>query len=136
MYLLDTNILSELIKRRPNPHLLSQLRTKPARSLFTSCICLMELRFGSTLRKDAEAFWQRINEEIVSRINIVPFGERESLVAGDVLAELRKTGQSIGLEEVLLAASAISNKFAVVTANTRRFSKIRGLATENWLEEA
>lgn len=136
MYLLDTNILSELIKRRPNPHLLSQLRSKPARSLFTSCICLMELRFGSALRKDAEAFWQRINEEIISRINIVPFGEREALVAGDVLAELRKTGQSIGLEDVLIAACAISNKFAVVTANTRHFSQIRGLPAENWLEEA
>lgn len=136
MYLLDTNILSELIKKRPNPHLLSQLRSRPARSLFTSCICLMELRFGGAVRKDAEAFWQRINEEIISRINVVPFGEKEALVAGDILADLRKAGQSTGIEDVLIAASAISNKFAVVTANTRHFSKIRGLAAENWLEEA
>ena len=136
MYLLDTNILSELIKKRPNPHLLSQLRSRPARSLFTSCICLMELRFGSALRKDAEAFWQRINEEIISRINIVPFGEKEALVAGDILADLRKAGQSMGIEDVLIAASAISNKFAVITANIRHFSKIRGLAVENWLEAA
>lgn len=136
MYLLDTNILSELIKKRPNPHLLSQLRSKPARSFFTSCICLMELRFGSALRKDAEAFWQRMNKEIISRINIIPFGEKEALAAGDILADLRKTGQSIGIEDVLIAASALSNKFAVVTANTRHFSKIGGLAAENWLEAA
>lgn len=136
MYLLDTNILGELIKKRPNPHLLSQLRSRPARSLFTSCICLMELRFGSALRKDAEAFWQRINEEIISRIYIVPFGEKEALVAGDILADLRKTGQSIGIEDVLIAASALSNKFAVITANIAHFSKIRGLAVENWLETA
>ena len=136
MYLLDTNILSELIKKRPNPDLLSQLRSKQARSLFTSSICVMELRFGSALRKDAAAFWQRINQEIISRINIVPFGEEEALLAGDILAELRKTGQTVGLEDVLIAASALSHKFAVITANTRHFSKIKGLAAENWLKKA
>ncbi len=136
MYLLDTNILSELIKKRPNPHLLSQLRSRPARSLFTSGICLMELQFGSALRKDAEAFWQRINEEIISRINIVPFGEKEALVAGDILAGLRKAGQSMGIEDVFIAASALSNKFAVITGNIRHFAEIRGLAVENWFEAA
>jgi len=40
MYLLDTNILSELVKKRPNPQVLSQLRSKAALTLFTSCICL------------------------------------------------------------------------------------------------
>ena len=95
----------------------------------------MELRFGSALRKDAEAFWQRINKEIISRINIIPFGEKEALVAGDILADLRKTGQSIGIEDVLIAASALSNNLVVVTANTRHFSKVKGLTAENWIVE-
>ena len=61
MYLLDTNILSELVKKRPNPQVLSQLRSKSALTLFTSCICIMELRFGSALRDDFEVFWEKIN---------------------------------------------------------------------------
>ncbi len=64
MYLLDTNILSELIKRKPNPSLLTRLGSEPAHTLLTSCICIMELRFGSALRKDFEKFWQKINTEI------------------------------------------------------------------------
>ena len=103
MYLLDTNILSELIKRHPSPHLLSQLGSKPAHSLFTSSICVMELRFGSALRDDFETFWQQIIREIISRVNIVPIGEKEAMVAGDILADLRKTGNIIGLEDMAYA---------------------------------
>ena len=109
MYLLDTNILSELIKRQPNPWLLSRLERESSYNLFTSCICIMELRFGSALRKDFEKFWQKITKEIISRVNVLPIGEFEALAAGDILANLRRTGQVIGMEDVLIAASAYAN---------------------------
>ena len=134
MYLLDTNILSELMKRQPNSQLLSRLGSEPAYTLFTSCICIMELRFGSALRKDFNRFWQKITKEIISRVNILPIDKKEVLVAGDILAGLRKTGQIIGLEDVLIAASAITNQYTVVTANIRHFSRISNLRVENWLE--
>ena len=134
MYLLDTNILSELIKKRPNPNVLSQLNTKPAQTLFTSSICIMELRFGSALREDCEVFWERINKEIISRVNIIHVDEKEALAAGDILASLRKTGQIIGAEDVLIAASALANQCSIVTANTRHFLRIRNLKVENWLK--
>ena len=133
MYLLDTNILSELIKRHPNPYLLSRLSSKPAPMLFTSSICLMELRYGSALREDFESFWQKITQEIISRVNLVSVGEKEALAAGDILADLRKSGQTIGLEDVLVAASAMTHQFIVVTANVRHFSRITGLQVANWL---
>ena len=136
MYLLDTNILSELIKKHPSPSVLSQLRSKPAHSLFTSCICVMELRFGSVLRKDADIFWEKITQEIISRVNIVPVTENEALIAGNILADLRRQGEMIGLEDVLIAASALVNQYIVVTANIRHFSRIKGLKVENWIKEA
>ncbi len=55
-YLLDTNILSELLKKRPSPHLIDRLRSKQPESICTSSICVMELRFGAALRDDAEVF--------------------------------------------------------------------------------
>ena len=134
MYLLDTNILSELIKKHPSPIVLSQLASKPAHTLFTSCICIMELRFGSVLRADTEIFWEKITQEIISRVKIVPISGREALSAGNILAELRKKGESIGLEDVLIAASALANQYIVVTANICHFSRIKGLKVENWLE--
>jgi len=94
----------------------------------------MELRFGSVLREDAEVFWEKVTQEIVSRVNIVPITEREAFSAGNILAELRKKGESIGLEDVLIAASAVANQYTVVTANIRHFARIKGLKVENWLE--
>jgi tRNA(fMet)-specific endonuclease VapC len=135
MVLLDTNILSELIKRQPSPHLMARLASEPAQSLFTSCICAMELRFGSALREDFEQFWSKISEEILSRVNILPLNLDEVLVAGDILAFLQRTGQPIGIEDVLIAATALSHQCTLVTANTRLFTKIGQLAVENWLKE-
>lgn len=135
MYLLDTNILSELIKRHPSPQLLSRLSSKPASTLFTSSICVMELRYGSALREDFEPFWQKVIQEIISRVNLVAVGEKEALAAGDILADLRKSGQIIGLEDVLIAASALTHQFSVVTGNVRHFTRVKGLQVENWLEK-
>jgi len=134
MYLLDTNMLSELIKREPNPYLLSCLRSKPIHSLSTSCICLVKLRYGCASKTDFESFWSKIRQEILSRVNVVPFGEKEAVVAGDILAKLNDAEDRIGMDDILMAASAIANQYTVVTSDVKRFSGIKGLAIENWLE--
>jgi predicted nucleic acid-binding protein len=56
MYLLDTNALSELLKKRPKPQFLTHLRRHPAETFFTSSICVMELRHGSWRREDHTVF--------------------------------------------------------------------------------
>ena len=133
MYLLDTNILSELVKKRPDHNLLQHLQSNPSQSLFTSCICVMELRFGSALRRDFKSFWQNIEREIISRVNVMPLGYEEVLKAGDILADLKKKGLSIGIEDVLIGSTALNHNLIMVTANIRHFSRIKGLAVENWI---
>ena len=49
MYLLDTNILSEIIKRLPNRHVLSRFESTPAAELFTSAICIEEICYGARI---------------------------------------------------------------------------------------
>lgn len=69
MYLLDTNILSEFVKKRASPQLLTKVRVTKPEELFTSTICLMELRYGSRLRGDFDSFWSRLEKEVLSRVN-------------------------------------------------------------------
>jgi tRNA(fMet)-specific endonuclease VapC len=133
-YLLDTNVLSELMKKRPNPSVLTRLASLPSQALFTSCICVMELRFGSALRQNFETFWSRIDEEILSRVNILPFGAEDALAAGDILARLQKSGRPIGIEDILIASTALNNTCVLVTGNTRHFSLVEGLTVENWFD--
>jgi tRNA(fMet)-specific endonuclease VapC len=133
MYLLDTNILSELVKKRPNPGFLERLRSEPSEMLHTSSICVTELRHGSSLRDDFEIFWKKITDNIISRISILEFGENEAYTAGDILAQLQKKGKMIGIEDIYIAATAISHNFTLVTANTRHYERIDNLKIENWI---
>jgi tRNA(fMet)-specific endonuclease VapC len=133
-YLLDTIILSELVKKRPNTAFIKRLKSKPSQSLYTSSICLFELRFGSALRDDSKKFWLRIVDDIIFRIIVLPFGENEAYMVGDILAGLQKAGQKIGLEDIFIAATALIQNCVLVTANTRHYSRIKDLKIENWIK--
>ncbi|NLA75801.1 MAG: type II toxin-antitoxin system VapC family toxin [Deltaproteobacteria bacterium] len=133
MYLLDTNILSELVKKKPHPGFIGRLSSEPSEMLYTSSVCVIELRYGSALRDDFDMFWNRIFENIISRITILEFGENEAYTAGDILAQLQKKGQMIGVEDIYIAATAISHNFILVTANIRHYKGIDNLRIENWI---
>ncbi len=133
MYLLDTNILSELIKKHPNKVFIERLRKIPGNLLFTSSICVMELRYGSARRPDHKEFWQRIKKEILSRVNILVFASTQAVKTGDILVYLYQKGKPIGLEDIMIAATALCTNCTVITANVRHFKEIPGLKVENWL---
>ncbi len=73
-------------------------------------------------------------DEIISRINVLPFGENEAHMAGDILARLKKTGRTIGIEDVFIAATTIINRCVLVTTNIRHYSRIKDLKIENWID--
>jgi tRNA(fMet)-specific endonuclease VapC len=131
-YLLDTNILSEVLKRRPSQALLTKLRTAPATALATSTICVMELRFGAARTPGDADLWERISRNILALVQILPVGRDEAVRAGELLARLEARGEPIGVEDVLIAATAQVHDLTVVTRNERHFRRIHGLPVENW----
>lgn len=132
MYLIDTNVLSELIKKIPDDHLIARLRATPADALFSASICIMELRYGALKRGNPAALWGKIEQQILSRIRVIPFSYKEAMKAGELIHHLFSIGQPIGIEDIMIASTALSNGLAVVTANTKHFSRIPDLQTENW----
>ena len=134
-FLLDTNVLSEVIKKRPEPSVLARLREVAPDSVFTSVVCVTELRYGARRRPGAEVLWERIAREVLSRVRVLPFGEKEALRAGDLLAELETAGQPIGIEDVLIGATALAGSLTVATRNVRHFRRLPGLAVECWWPE-
>lgn len=135
MYLLDTNIFSQLVRKPPHPHLLEKLRQHSTDTLFTSCICVMELRHGAVRRRDHGTLWRRIEREILERVEILGIGTEEALVAGDVLAHLWSVGRSIAVEDVLIGATALSRGLTVVTNNVAHFRRIPDLSVEDWIAD-
>jgi tRNA(fMet)-specific endonuclease VapC len=134
-YLLDTNVLSEVVKKRPEPSVMARLREISPGSVFTSVVCVTELRYGTRRRPGGQALWERISREVLSRVRILPFGEREALRAGDLLAELERAGQPIGIEDVLIGATALEGSLTVSTRNIRHFQRLPDLNVECWWPE-
>lgn len=135
-YLLDTNVLSEITKKRPDPGVLARLQAVPARLLATSVVCVTELRHGTARHPQGARLWDRIAAEVLSRVRILPFGEADAIRAGDLLAALEAAGTPIGLEDVLIGATALQEKLTVVTRNTRHYQRISGLSVESWWDSA
>ena len=133
MFLLDTNIISELIKKEPSPCLLERMEDVPDASLYTASVCAMELRFGALRVPNSEVLWTKIQKRILSRIQILSFGYQEAMKAAELLAALYASGRPIGIEDTMIASTALSNGLIVVTANTEHFSRVPGLHSENWL---
>lgn len=131
-YLLDTNVLSEVIKRRPEPGVLDRIRAVPARDLSTSSVCVAELRYGAVRHPSGGALWERIVSEVLPRVRVLAVGEAEAIRAGDLLAVLESRGQPVGIEDVLIGATALVGKLTVVTRNVRHFERMPGLDIESW----
>jgi tRNA(fMet)-specific endonuclease VapC len=131
-YLLDTNVLSETIRKRPDEAVVARLRGVPQAQCFTSVVCVMELHVGAKRHRQSHALWQRIERDVLARVRVVPFGHRACLRAGGVLAELEVAGTPVGVEDVMIGATALELDLTVVTRNVRHFDRITGLRVENW----
>ena len=128
-YMLDTNLCVRVLRKRPEA-----LRTKfnaEASSLSISSIVLYELLYGAAKsarpvenRNDVEAF--------AERLDVLEFDADAALHAGEIRAELERSGNPIGAYDLLIAGHARSRGLIVVTNNVREFQRVDGLRVEDW----
>jgi tRNA(fMet)-specific endonuclease VapC len=129
-YLLDTNILSDLI-RNPQGRAAKRIAKVGEDQVCTSIIVAAELRYGcakSGSRRLIEAV-----EELLGEIDILPFDVPADAAYGMIRTALEASGQPIGGNDLLIAAHAQAIAATIVTGNEREFKRIRGLKVENWL---
>ena len=65
MYLLDTNVLSEVVHPAPDARVAAALGKRRTRDLFASVVSRYELRYGASLRQDADRFSARLQRELL-----------------------------------------------------------------------
>ncbi len=131
MYLLDTNVLSELIRLRPNPFVEGRFETEPA-ELFTSVICIEEIRYGAKTGPPGNKLWERCEAEVFPRLTMLPLDEALAIAAADLRAEWKAKGTPVGYRDGLIAVTAKENGLVLVTRNVRHFDHVEGLKLENW----
>jgi predicted nucleic acid-binding protein len=109
VYLLDTNILSQVLRKHPRQTVIQHLRQTPSETIHASIITFFEMRYGSMLREDADRFWSRIESQILPLVKWIPIEQRVAFEAGAVAAKLRNSGRSIGFADCLIAACAMAH---------------------------
>lgn len=129
-YLLDTNIISDLI-RNPQGKAARRIARVGEDSICTSIIVAAELRYGCA--KSGSARLRRAVDDLLGEIEVLPFESPADADYGDIRASLESAGTPIGSNDLLIAAHARALGATVVTANGDEFKRVRGMKVENWL---
>lgn len=131
VYLLDTNILSDLI-RKPGGKIAKRIAEVGEETICTSIIVACELRFGAEKKKSP--LLQLRVEELLQVLEVLAMDADADRHYGDIRAKLEAAGTPIGPNDLLIAAHARSLNLTLISANARELSRVAGLSIENWLE--
>ncbi len=132
-YLLDTNILSDLLKN-PQGKVAQKISSLPAAdrdSLATSIVVAAELRYGAA-KSGSTILAERV-DQFLQALDILPLEPEADRHYGRIRAELEKAGTPIGANDLLIAAQVLAIGAVLITDNLREFKRVKGLQVENWL---
>lgn len=130
MFLLDTNILSDLI-RQPDGLVARAIAEVGEDAIATSIIVAGEMRYGGAKRGSARL--QGKIDQLLSLIPVLPLKNDAHASYGRLRAELERRGTPISANDMLIAAHALAVDATLVTDNIREFERVDGLKLVNWL---
>ncbi len=134
MYLLDTNILSNLIRRVPSPALIARLAVTPSEQQFTSTITVGELIYGARKAVDRQEYWiEQIEQRLLPNVHVLTFDQAAAYQYGALRAWLEQQGTPLADADMRIAAVALAQNLILVTGNVRHFQRVPNLRVENWL---
>ena len=125
MYLFDTNVIIEFLRGRL-PEGLKLLKETDARLIKVPSIVEAELFLGACKSANCEKNQKEV-EELLCNFEVLPFDSRCARAYARIRAELEVAGESIGPNDLLIAATAVAHDAILVTNNVREFKRVDGL---------
>ena len=132
-YLLDTNIVIYVIKKRP-VEVLTAFNENSGRMAISS-ITLAELFHGAE-KSSRCAENLKVIDDFTSRLEVLPYTPKAAQHYGSIRAALERSGETIGINDLHISAHARSEGLVLVTNNLREFERVPALETENWISAA
>lgn len=131
-YLLDTNIVIYVLKRRPI-QVLATFNANASRMAISS-ITLAELLHGAEKSSRVSENLSTV-EDFCSRLEVLPYDSKAAQHYGAIRAALEKLGKPIGVNDLHIAGHARSAGLVLVTNNVSEFARIPALEVENWVAD-
>ena len=129
-YMLDTDTCSNIMKRS-NQTVVKRLRAVPVADVCISVITKSELVYGVEVlpRREQDATALRA---FLPHVEVLEFPAAAATHYAEIRADLKKRGQMIGANDLFIAAHARTLGLRLVTNNTAKFGRVKGLTLENW----
>lgn len=132
LYMLDTDTCA-FILRRSSQALLDQIQTVPLELQVMSMVTLAELLYGVQISSRKKE--NRTAVDVLTRhLSVLDWSRDAAEHYAEIRADLRKKGQLIGANDLMIAAHARSLGAIVVTNNVKDFRRVKGLKHENWMD--
>lgn len=128
-YLLDTNIVSELV-RDPHGAVARRIARVGEDSVCTSIVVACELRYGAA-KKGSRRLSAQL-EAILDALAVLPLEAGADRHYGEIRAHLERLGRPIGANDLLIAAHARAAGLQLVTRNLDEFARVPGLKVKDW----
>ncbi len=131
-YLLDTNIISEFVSKRPNYKVLDYIDSLDENSIYLSVITIGEIIFGikkldkSSKSKKIEKLLEWVENDLIARFEgrIVEIDLEIMIKWGEINAKLQKLGRPLPIMDSLIASSCLVKDLILITRNTKDFYNI------------
>ncbi|MCF7968417.1 MAG: type II toxin-antitoxin system VapC family toxin [Methylococcaceae bacterium] len=137
MIILDTNVLSALMQRRPDTTVIDWLDKQPAEAIWISSITLFESRYGLNLLAEGDrrsALIARFDEILQTDLanRILVFDVRAATKAAELAAVRKSLGRPIELRDTFIAGIAMAHGATLATRNTRHFGDLPSPVVNPW----
>jgi len=137
MIILDTNLMSALMRQDTDPVVVGWLDGHPLESIWTTAVTVFEVRFalellaqGRRRRQLEDAFDRALDQDFEGRV--LPFEQSAARAAASIAAKRRQEGRSIEIRDAQIAGIASARRATLATRNTRRFADLGIPLVDPW----
>jgi predicted nucleic acid-binding protein len=135
--ILDTNVVSEMMRAVPEPTVVAWLDRQPRPSVWLTAVTLFEIHFGLGLlaagrrrRQLEDAFARALDDDFEGRV--LPFETEAARAAAAIAVSGRQTGRSMAIRDVQIAGIAVSRRATLATHDTRHFIGLGIALVDPW----
>jgi toxin FitB len=136
MIILDTNVLSELMRPKPEARVIAWLDRQPQPSIWTTSVTVFEVRFGLRVMPEGRrrVIYTQGFESLLAGIDhrIAPFDVEAAQEASSLMASRKLKGRPRELRDTMIAGIVLSRRAALATRNTRDFDDIFAKIVDPW----
>ena len=137
MIILDTNVVSALMRKAPDAAVVTWLDRQPAESVWITSVTLFETRLGLALLPEGKrrldlitAFGRVLEEELDNRV--LDFDAAAATQAADLAAQRQKAGRPVDIRDTQIAGIALARRAALATRNVRHFAALTVAVIDPW----